>query len=84
MVRYGLAKAEKGQWRYFSARGAIYLSDTHRWIVANFARQMRLKSTMIGMPLMVASFLSYAWTAGETVEIAGIIVSLFFCGFSLM
>ena len=46
--------------------------------------QMRLKSTIIGMPLLVASFLTYAWTAGEKVNIAGIVVSLFFAGFSLM
>lgn len=45
---------------------------------------MRLKSTIIGMPLVVASFLAYAWTAGKTVNIAGIVVSLFFCGLSLM
>jgi len=45
---------------------------------------MRLKSTTIGMPLVVVSFLAYAWTAGEKVNIAGIVVSLFFCGLSLM
>ena len=45
---------------------------------------MRLRSTVYAMPLCVASFLAYAWTAGEKVHIAGIIVSLVFCGLSLM
>lgn len=36
------------------------------------------------MPIMVGSFLAYAWTAGEKVNIAGLIVSLFFAGLSLM
>ena len=46
--------------------------------------QMRLRSTVIGMPFVVASFLAYAWTADKKVNIAGIIISLFFCGLFLM
>lgn len=47
-------------------------------------RQMRLHSTIPAMPLLVGSFLAYAWTAGEQVHIAGLIVALTFCGLSLM
>lgn len=36
------------------------------------------------MPLLVASFLTYAWTAGEHVNIAGIVIALFFAGLSVM
>ena len=36
------------------------------------------------MPLLVASFLVYAWTADKHVNIAGIVVSLFFAGLSIM
>jgi hypothetical protein len=36
------------------------------------------------MPILVASFLTYAWTAGEQVNIAGIVISLFFAGLSVM
>jgi MFS family permease len=46
--------------------------------------QMRLKGTLWFMPLLVASFLTYAWTAGSHVNIAGIIISLFFAGLSVM
>ncbi len=46
--------------------------------------EMRLKSTTIGMPFVIASFLAYAWTAQEEVNVAGIVVSLFIGGFSLM
>lgn len=45
---------------------------------------MRLKSTLYFMPFMVGSFLSYAWTAGEHVHVAGIVVSLFFAGLFLL
>ncbi|WWD17099.1 hypothetical protein CI109_101536 [Kwoniella shandongensis] len=46
--------------------------------------EMRLKSTFIAMPFIILSFLAYAWTAHEKVHIAGIVVSLFCAGFSLM
>lgn len=46
--------------------------------------QMRLKGVIPAMPVMVGSFLAYAWTAGGKVNIAGLIVSLFFAGLSLM
>ncbi|KAK8864593.1 hypothetical protein IAR55_001843 [Kwoniella newhampshirensis] len=46
--------------------------------------EMRLKATFIAMPFIVASFLTYAWCAEEKVHIAGIVVSLFFAGASLM
>jgi len=36
------------------------------------------------MPVLVASFLTYAWTAGSQVNIAGIVISLFFAGLSVM
>ena len=45
---------------------------------------MRLKATVYFMPLLVASFLVYAWTADKHVNIAGIVVSLFFAGLSIM
>lgn len=45
---------------------------------------MRLKATVFFMPLLVASFLTYAWTADQHVNIAGIVVSLFFAGLSIM
>ncbi|ODO09168.1 hypothetical protein I350_02768 [Cryptococcus amylolentus CBS 6273] len=44
--------------------------------------EMRLKATVVMMPVLIASFLAYAWTAQEKVHIAGIVVCLFFCGFS--
>jgi len=46
--------------------------------------QMRLKGTLWFMPVLVASFLTYAWTAGSHVNIAGIVISLFFAGLSVM
>lgn len=46
--------------------------------------QMRLKGTVWFMPILVASFLTYAWTAGSHVNIAGIVISLFFAGLSVM
>jgi hypothetical protein len=45
---------------------------------------MRLKGTLWFMPVLVASFLTYAWTAGSHVNIAGIVISLFFAGLSVM
>jgi hypothetical protein len=45
---------------------------------------MRLKGTVWFMPVLVASFLTYAWTAGSQVNIAGIVISLFFAGLSVM
>ena len=45
---------------------------------------MRLKGTVWFMPVLVASFLTYAWTAGSHVNIAGIVISLFFAGLSVM
>jgi hypothetical protein len=45
---------------------------------------MRLKATIPAMPLLVGSFLAYGWTAGEKVNIGGLVVTLFFCGLSLM
>lgn len=47
-------------------------------------KQMRLKGTVWFMPVLVASFLTYAWTAGSHVNIAGIVISLFFAGLSVM
>jgi len=46
--------------------------------------KMRLKGTVWFMPVLVASFLTYAWTAGSHVNIAGIVISLFFAGLSVM
>lgn len=45
---------------------------------------MRLRSTVLAMPILIASFLVYAWTAQEKVHIAALVVSLFFAGFSLL
>lgn len=36
------------------------------------------------MPILVASFLAYAWTAEKKVHIAALVVCLFFAGFSLL
>lgn len=46
--------------------------------------EMRLRSTVLAMPILVASFLAYAWTAEEKVHIAALVVCLFFAGFSLL
>ncbi|KAG7562297.1 hypothetical protein FFLO_02285 [Filobasidium floriforme] len=46
--------------------------------------EMRLKSTVPAMPVMVASFLVYAWTSDQKTNVAGPIVALVFGGFSLM
>jgi hypothetical protein len=45
---------------------------------------MRLKATIPAMPLLVAASLTYAWTAEKHVNVAALIVALFFFGFSLM
>jgi hypothetical protein len=45
---------------------------------------MRLKSTIPAVPLVVASFLAYGWTADRKVHIAATVVTLFFCGLTLM
>lgn len=45
---------------------------------------MRLRSTVLAMPILIASFLAYAWTAQEKVHIAALVVCLFFAGFSLL
>lgn len=62
------------------------------WILAHLKKrnngvsnpEMRLKSTFPAMPLMVGGFLTYAWTAGEHTNVAGIVVALFLCGLSIM
>lgn len=46
--------------------------------------EMRLRSTVLAMPILVASFLAYAWTAEKKVHIAALVVCLFFAGFSLL
>lgn len=46
--------------------------------------EMRLRSAIPGMPLIIVSFLAYGWTAGEKVHIAGPVVCLFACGLSIM
>ncbi|WVQ81733.1 hypothetical protein IAT38_003858 [Cryptococcus sp. DSM 104549] len=46
--------------------------------------EMRLKSTVIAMPVMIASFLAYAWCAQERVHIAGIVITLFFAGIGIL
>lgn len=46
--------------------------------------EMRLKAAFSGMPLMVASFLVYAWTMDFKTHIAGPVVALFFGGFSIL
>ncbi|ORY32921.1 major facilitator superfamily domain-containing protein [Naematelia encephala] len=46
--------------------------------------EMRLQSTVIGMPLVISAFLAYGWCADKHVHIAGIVVTLFFCGMGLM
>lgn len=46
--------------------------------------EMRLRSTVLAMPILVASFLAYAWSAEEKVHIAALVVCLFFAGFSLL
>lgn len=46
--------------------------------------EMRLKSTLPGMPLIIVSYLVYAWTTDYKTNIAGPVVGLFFAGFSLM
>ncbi|WVQ86495.1 hypothetical protein IAS59_000208 [Cryptococcus gattii] len=46
--------------------------------------EMRLRSTVLAMPILIASFLAYAWTAQEKVHIAALVVCLFFAGFSLL
>lgn len=39
---------------------------------------MRLRSMYPAMPVMVGSFLVYAWTAQEKTNVAGPVVALFF------
>lgn len=46
--------------------------------------EMRLKASFSGMPLMIASFLVYAWTMDFKTHIAGPVVALFFGGFSIL
>ncbi|KAI9639325.1 major facilitator superfamily domain-containing protein [Dioszegia hungarica] len=46
--------------------------------------EMRLKSTIPAVPLVVASFLAYGWTADRKVHISATVVTLFFCGLTLM
>lgn len=46
--------------------------------------EMRLKSTLIGMPVLIASYLVYAWTTDKKTNIAGPVVALFTAGFSLL
>lgn len=46
--------------------------------------EMRLKAAFSGMPLMIASFLVYAWTMDFKTHIAGPVVALFFGGFSIL
>ncbi|KAL7413574.1 major facilitator superfamily domain-containing protein [Mrakia frigida] len=46
--------------------------------------EMRLKSMFAAIPVMIGSFLGYAWTAQEKVHIAAPVVFLFFAGFSIM
>ncbi|KAL7421942.1 hypothetical protein Q5752_003714 [Cryptotrichosporon argae] len=46
--------------------------------------ETRLKSTMIGFPLVLASYLTYAWTCAFKTSIAGPAVALFFAGLSIM
>lgn len=46
--------------------------------------EMRLKASFSGMPLMIASFLVYAWTMDSKTHIAGPVVALFFGGFSIL
>jgi MFS family permease len=60
------------------------VSPDHPHIDTTTDEQMRLKGTVWFMPVLVASFLTYAWTAGSHVNIAGIVISLFFAGLSVM
>lgn len=46
--------------------------------------EMRLKAAYSGMPLIIASFLVYAWTLDFKTHIAGPVVALFFGGFSIL
>lgn len=44
--------------------------------------KMRLKSTLPGMPLIIAAYLVYAWTCDYKTSIAGPVVALFVAGFA--
>lgn len=46
--------------------------------------EMRLKSALGAGPVMVASFLVYAWTADQKTNVAGPAVALVFGGFTIM
>lgn len=46
--------------------------------------EMRLRCTIPAMPLLLAAYLVYAWTADQKTMIAGPVVGLFFAGFSLL
>ncbi|BEI85444.1 hypothetical protein CcaverHIS002_0508450 [Cutaneotrichosporon cavernicola] len=46
--------------------------------------EMRLKCTLPAMPVLLAAYLIYAWTADAKVSIAGPVVGLFLAGFSLL
>lgn len=46
--------------------------------------EMRLKSTLAGMPVMIVAYLIYAWTCDFKTNIAGPVVALVLAGFSLM
>ncbi|GMK55495.1 hypothetical protein CspeluHIS016_0205510 [Cutaneotrichosporon spelunceum] len=46
--------------------------------------EMRLKCTMPAMPVLLAAYLIYAWTADAKVSIAGPVVGLFLAGFALL
>jgi Na+/melibiose symporter-like transporter len=44
---------------------------------------MRHKSTLPGMPVLVASYFVYGWTSHFKTNVAGPVVALFFAGFSI-
>lgn len=45
---------------------------------------MRLESTKLAMPVLPLAMLAYAWLADKHVHLAGLVVALFFVGFSSM
>lgn len=46
--------------------------------------EMRLRCTLPAMPIMLAAYLVYGWTADQKTSIAGPVVGLFFAGFALL
>ena len=46
--------------------------------------QMRLQSTIIFMPLLVAATIGYGWVCEHHINVAAICVLLFLAGFSMM